>query len=79
MSGVTFVTLFERGFCEFAALKKIKIWHAKRRFGTVNSASTVRFDSMESVAGLVGPDGQLSGVLFSNVGGMLVKIFGSGY
>ena len=42
---------------------KFKIWHGKRMVWMVNTAPTVRFDSAGSVAGVVGPDGQLFGTL----------------
>ena len=46
---------------------KFKIWHAKRRFGTVNTVPTGPFDSVGSVARVVGPDTKLSGTRFLNV------------
>ena len=56
-------------------LFKFKIWHDKRIVWTMNIVPTVRFDSVGSVGEVVGPDGQPSGALFFNVGGMLVYIF----
>ena len=46
---------------------KFKICHGKRRFGTVNTVPTETFDSVGSVARVVGPDTKFSGTRFLSV------------
>ena len=45
---------------------KFKICQAKRRFGTVSTVPTEPFDSVGSVARVVGPDTKALGALFFN-------------